>query len=268
MTGCGVYSYTTSKAVLYNGASQSEAMAWLVVGKQQWGASDVDGQTLTISFPLAFSKLLAIAVSNGRQSGQLNPDNNPYDMTNTNFVVFTKGAFRYICVGIQQWNLVQWGKGQSSNYTNLAIPLPISFKSVDSYISVISNEDTSDGTYIVTSAISNYSASSVRCMTGLNKGIYNDVVVSFVCIGTQQWGFKTAAGSSWSVELPISYSSSNYCIATGAAYTENLAAEHVIQYGTVTATKFTIFSSTKTTFTTYWISIGKQCNGDTVLQIQ
>ena len=79
---------------------------------------------------------------------------------------------------------MQWGKGQSSNYTNLAIPLPISFKSVDSYISVISNEDTSDGTYIVTSAISNYSASSVRCMTGLNKGIYNDVVVSFVCIGT------------------------------------------------------------------------------------
>lgn len=33
MSGCGVYSYTTSKAVLYNGAGQSEAMAWLVVGK-------------------------------------------------------------------------------------------------------------------------------------------------------------------------------------------------------------------------------------------
>ena len=71
-----------------------------------------------------------------------------------------------------------------------------------------------------------------------------------------QWGFKTAAGSTWSVTLPVSYSSSNYCIVTGAAYIENLSAEHVIQHGTVTATGFTIFSAAKTTYTTYWISIG------------
>ena len=65
----------------------------------QWGYSNIDGQTLTFTFPIAFSLLLSIACSNGRTSGQLNPDNNPYNITNTNFVVFTKGSFYYLALG-------------------------------------------------------------------------------------------------------------------------------------------------------------------------
>jgi hypothetical protein len=68
-------------------------------GITQWGFSNVDGQTITFSFPVAFSLLLSIACSNGRNSGQLNPDNNPYNLTNNGFVVFTKGSFRYIAIG-------------------------------------------------------------------------------------------------------------------------------------------------------------------------
>ena len=86
--------------------AQRDTTRILILAKQQWGSSNVDGQTLTITFPITFTLLLSIACSNGRSSGQLNPDNNPYNLTESNFVVFTKGSFYYIALGYQQWGKI------------------------------------------------------------------------------------------------------------------------------------------------------------------
>lgn len=48
-------------------------------------------------------------------------------MTNTSFVVFTKGAFRYICVGKQQWGLAP--TQHNSGYATDTIKFNISFTS-------------------------------------------------------------------------------------------------------------------------------------------
>ena len=141
----------------------------------QWGSSDVDGQTLTFTFPLAFSVLLAIAVSNGRSSGQLNPDNNPYNLSNTSFTVFTKGSFRYICVGKQQW-----GKRTADHEWN--VTFPIAFAEICYAICVACHLDSDRA----------QSANVAKITTSTCQIVVSYGVGFWLAVGKQQWGQTNA----------------------------------------------------------------------------
>ena len=169
---------------------------------KQWGKSSSN----IVTFPIAFNDSPYIAVNSTNHTGSgENYDNVVTEMTKTTLTI-RFGAFRYICVGKQQWGKFS-GKSASQPVT-----YPIAFTSFVIPIAVVTG-------YTDVRAVMPEDITLKNCNLRTSASAEHDTYGIF--IGKQQWGF-VRAGQKVNVTFPIAFTNKEYAVVFNGEYSSDI----------------------------------------------